>query len=206
MPHASSESDLALLRREHDSLDQEETIEHCSQRLHDGNHSQSQSLTGGIPSDTDSSSETDDEQTIAQIHQIGMAALERARQIRAKAVATRQTCGTETVAATNTEEGGCKGVSFPAGASSSSDVEFADDDLRKLVVEQLQHEIDEYNKKIVRLEAGMYEVKATGSIEMIQGATAYFDEAIKTYVEELAELQDKLAELQDKHEAGNDAQ
>ena len=41
---------------------------------------------------------------------------------------------------------------------------------------------------------------------MIQGATAYFDEAIKTYVEELAELQDKLAELQDKHEAGNDAQ
>ena len=39
-----------------------------------------------------------------------------------------------------------------AGASSSSGVEFADDDLRKLVVEQLQREIDEYNKKIVRLE------------------------------------------------------
>ena len=73
-------------------------------------------------------------------------------------------------------------------------------------MEQIQHEIDEYNKRIVRLEAGMYEVKATGSIKMIRGATAYFDEAIKTYVEELAELQDKLAELQDKHEAGNDAQ
>jgi hypothetical protein len=85
-----------------------------------------------------------------------------------------------------------------AGASSSSGVEFADDDLRKLVVEQLQREIDEYNKKIVRLEAGMYELKATGSIEKIQGATGYFDEAIKTYMEELAELQDKLAELQDK--------
>ena len=51
-----------------------------------------------------------------------------------------------------------------AGASSSSGVEFADDDLRKLVVEQLQHEIDEYNKKIVRLEAGMYELKPTRSI------------------------------------------
>ena len=85
-----------------------------------------------------------------------------------------------------------------AGASSSSGVEFADDDLRKLVVEQLQRQIEEYNKKIVRLEAGMYELKATGSIEKIQGATGYFDEAIKTYMEELAELQDKLAELQDK--------
>ena len=84
-----------------------------------------------------------------------------------------------------------------AGASSSSGVEFADDDLRKHAVEQLQREIDEYNKKIVRLEAGMYELKATRSIEMIQGATGYFDEAIKTYMEELAELQDKLAELQD---------
>jgi hypothetical protein len=84
-----------------------------------------------------------------------------------------------------------------AGASSSSGVEFADDDLRKHAVEQLQREIDEYNKKIVRLEAGMYELKATRSIEMIQGATGYFNEAIKDYMEELAELQDKLAELQD---------
>ena len=76
-------------------------------------------------------------------------------------------------------------------------MEFADDDLRKHAVEQLQREIDEYNKKIVRLEAGMYELKATRSIEMIQGATGYFNEAIKDYMEELAELQDKLAELQD---------
>ena len=43
----------------------------------------------------------------------------------------------------------------------------------------------------------MYELKATRSIEMIQGATGYFNEAIKDYMEELAELQDKLAELQD---------
>ena len=70
-----------------------------------------------LPSDTGPSSETDDEQTIAKIR-LGMAALDRARQIRAKAVATPQTHGTDAAAATNIEDGGCKCVSFPAAASS----------------------------------------------------------------------------------------
>ena len=115
---------------------------------------------------TDSSSETDDEQTIAQIHQIGMAAFEHARRIRTNAVTT--------------EDCGCMCVFLPAAASPSTALKFADNDLRKVVVEQLHREIDEYTKSIVRLEAGMSEVKAIASSEMIRGAAAYLDVPVQT--------------------------